>query len=110
MRACASHLIRYCVRPERAAENEELLRAVFAELVQVRPVGLVFTVLRLDDGVTFVDAIVTKRGEGRRTMLRLTALKAFHARLRERCVEGPTRAAATVVDTFGFDLPPDEIE
>lgn len=101
----SSHIIRYRVRPESAAENEKLLVAVFAELDQVRPAGLVFAVFKLDDGVTFVHMILLEQGHDRRQRRELGALKAFHARLSERCAEPPVRTAATAVGAFGLATP-----
>jgi hypothetical protein len=47
-------IVRYKVEPERAAENEELVRAVYEELHGTRPAGLRYVTFRLDDGVSFV--------------------------------------------------------
>jgi hypothetical protein len=40
-------LIRYTTKPEHAAKNEELIRAVYAQLRQDRPEGLRYTAFRL---------------------------------------------------------------
>jgi len=47
-------IVRYRVKPERAAENEELVRAVYAELQETKPAGLRYATFQLDDGVSFV--------------------------------------------------------
>ena len=47
-------IVRYRVEPERAAENEELVRAVYAELQETKPAGLRYATFRLDDGVSFL--------------------------------------------------------
>jgi CheY-like chemotaxis protein len=47
-------MVRYKVKPERAAENEQLIRAVYEELHRTRPHGLRYTTFRLEDGVSFV--------------------------------------------------------
>ena len=47
-------MVRYRVKPEMAAENERLVRAVYAELQAVKPAGLSYQTHKLADGVSFV--------------------------------------------------------
>ena len=47
-------MVRYRVKPERVAENEQLVRAVYDELKDVDPDRFQYATFRLDDGVTFV--------------------------------------------------------
>ena len=47
-------IVRYRVKPERVAENEELVRGVYAELDAAAPDGLRYGTFRLEDGVSFV--------------------------------------------------------
>jgi hypothetical protein len=54
-------IVRYRVKPDRVAENEELVRAVYAELAGVQPEGLRYATVKLDDGVTFVHVAVHER-------------------------------------------------
>ena len=56
--------VRYRVKPDRAAENVELVRAVYAELHSTRPAGLRYRTLRLEDGVSFVHIAETEGGSG----------------------------------------------
>lgn len=42
----------------RREEHEALIRAVFAELDEVRPSGLAYQAMKLEDGVTFVHLAV----------------------------------------------------
>ena len=55
-------MVRYEVKPERAAENEELVRAVYEELARTAPEGLRYATFRLDDGVSFVHLAETEDG------------------------------------------------
>ena len=50
-------LIRYRTKPDQAAANEELVRAVYAELHRTRPDGFRYATLKLDDQVTFVHIV-----------------------------------------------------
>lgn len=57
------HLVRYTVKADQVAHNEELVRAVFAELDQVQPPGLRYATFRLDDGVTFIHLVCHDKAE-----------------------------------------------
>ena len=50
-------MIRYQTKPGQAALNEELVRAVFAELDGSRPAGLSYATFKLADQVTFVHLV-----------------------------------------------------
>src|SRR5215471_9556263 len=47
-------MVRYRVNPDRVAENEQLVRAVYDELAASQPEGLQYATFKLPDGVTFV--------------------------------------------------------
>jgi hypothetical protein len=47
-------IVRYKVKPERAADNEELVRGVYAEPEETKPAGLRYATFKLDDGISFV--------------------------------------------------------
>ncbi len=52
-------LIRYRTRPEQAAANEELIRAVYEELGKTQPDGLSYATFLLADQVTFLHLVRT---------------------------------------------------
>ena len=58
-------MVRYKVKPDRAAENEELIRAVYDELAQTKPSGFRYATFQLDDGVSFVHLALTETAAGR---------------------------------------------
>jgi hypothetical protein len=91
-------VIRYRTKPERADENERLIRAVLAELDREGPGGLHYATFRLDDGVSFVHVAVLDGDENPLTSS--PAFAAFQAGIAERCVEGPIPADATAIGTF----------
>jgi acyl dehydratase len=93
-----TRVIRYRTKPEHADENEQLVRAVFAELAESDPDGLHYATFRLDDGVSFVHVAVTDGDENPLTSS--PAFAAFQAGIGERCAEGPTPAGATVIGDF----------
>ena len=55
-------MVRYKVKPDRAAENEALVRAVYEELARTPPAGLRYATFALDDGVSFVHLSARDRG------------------------------------------------
>ena len=67
-------LIRYRTKPEHAARNEELIRAVYAELHQTRPDGLRYAAFKLSDGVTFLHL-----GPSRDELLPIGSYRVFDA-------------------------------
>jgi quinol monooxygenase YgiN len=93
-------MVRYKVKPEQVARNEELVRAVYTELHQAEPGGLRYATFKLPDGVTFVHLADTN-GEGT-PLTGLAAFKAFQAELRERCDEPPVLSELSEVGSFGW--------
>jgi hypothetical protein len=95
-------LIRYRTHPEHAEENQRLIRAVFAELAEVRPPGVHYVAFRLEDGVSFVH-LVTLDGEDN-PLLGMAAFQEFQAGIGERVAEGPIAADGAVVGSYGFTV------
>lgn len=94
-------MIRYRVKPDRVAENTDLVRNVYAELRQANPAGFRYSTLRLDDGVTFVHIAIT---EGTHDPLsKLEAFKRFRAGLGERVEAPPEAGEAQLIGAYGFD-------
>jgi hypothetical protein len=79
-------MVRYRVRPERAAENEELVRAVYDEIATTRPDGLSYATFKLPDGVTFVH--VAQHDEDN-PLPKTRAFQRFQEAIRDRCDEPP---------------------
>jgi hypothetical protein len=99
-----TRVIRYITRPECADENARLISAVFAGLDALKPEGLEYKSLRLEDGLTFVH-VVTMSGEGN-PLLGLEAFQAFSSTVADRCTEGPlVMGATTLGDYIGGELP-----
>jgi hypothetical protein len=90
-------MVRYRVKPERVAENEELVRAVYAELAASRPDGLRYATFKLPDGVTFVH--VAEHGEDN-PLPKLASFQQFQEGIQERCDEPPAPAALTEIGSY----------
>ena len=93
-------IIRYQVKPDRVAENEALVRAVFAELLARRPSGMAYTTHKLDDGVSFVHISVVENG-GRSPLLDLPAFQAFLHEVDDRCEVLPVSSQTTEIGRYG---------
>ena len=92
------HMVRYTVKPDQAAHNEELVEAVIAEPRRVQPAGLRYAAYKLDDGVSFVHLVWREDGHG--PAPQLPALTAFHAGMRERCDEAPVRTGFSEIGSY----------
>ena len=93
-------VIRYQTRPEHAAENERLIRDVFAELAAEQPEGLRYASFRLDDGVSFVHVAVFDGDVN--PLSTSTAFAEFQSGIGVRCAEGPVAADASLIGSYGF--------
>jgi hypothetical protein len=93
-------MVRYRVKPDRVAQNEELVRAVYEELECTRPAGLRYATFKLEDGVSFVH-IAESEGE-RSPLPDVAAFKAFQEGIRERCDEPPVAGELREIGSFRF--------
>ncbi|MER9326216.1 hypothetical protein NKJ26_25345 [Mesorhizobium sp. M0152] len=93
------HLIRYKTKPERADENERLVKAVFQELRDKSPEGVRYMTWRSSDG-TFVH-MVEMETEGHAGIIPgLAAFEAFQDGIRDRCIDPPHRDVMTMVGHY----------
>ncbi len=93
-------IVRYTVKPGRAQENEQLVRAVYEELHRDRPAGLSYATLRLDDGVSFMH--IAANDEDHNPLSDVAAFGRFQEGIRERCAEPPVVTLVTVVGSYGM--------
>jgi len=91
-------VIRYTTKPERADENERLIRSVFDELAVKNPDGLRYAAFRLDDGVSFIHVAVLDGEENPLTTSE--AFSEFQSDIKDRLVEGPIPADATMIRSY----------
>jgi hypothetical protein len=94
-----SSMIRYKVRPDRADENESLVKAVYEQLGRERPEGLHYATFKLPDGVSFVHVVFESDQPGR-ILNEVTAFKAFVTDIESRCEEPPVATELTVVGSY----------
>ena len=95
-------LVRYTTKPDRAAENEALSRAVFAQLRTAPPEGVAYALFR--DGNEFVHVFLNLKEDESAAVTELPAFKAFQDGMADRCEVPPqaTRLAVQLVDSYGF--------
>ncbi|HZV64161.1 MAG TPA: hypothetical protein VFG03_04525 [Telluria sp.] len=94
-------MVRYTVKPGRAAENEAYIAKVFEQLHRERPAALRYASFKLDDGVSFVH-IVSQEGGGEDSLLGLPAFRAFIAGIRDRCEERPLSVELSEIGSYGI--------
>jgi hypothetical protein len=95
-------MIRYKVKPDRVEENEELVRAVYAELNRSEPAGFRYATFKLDDGVSFVHLHVNERDDGTNTLGQLPVFKEFARGISDRCEEQPVFTELHEIGSFRF--------
>jgi hypothetical protein len=91
-------MVRYRTKPEQAARNRELVRAVYEELDRERPAGIRYRTVQLGDGVTFVH--IAEIESDRNPLDDLEAFAAFQQDIAARCDEPPASAAFTEVGSY----------
>jgi hypothetical protein len=92
-------MVRYKVQPDRAAENESLVKAVYEQLNRERPAGLHYATFVLPDGVSFMHIVIDTDQPGR-VLGEVAAFKAFAAEVESRCEEPPVVTELTVVGSY----------
>jgi hypothetical protein len=93
-----TRVIQYTTKPEDAAENERLVRDVFAELAVEQPEGLRYATFRLADGVSFLH--IATLDADTNPLSESAAFAKFQAGIKERCAEGPVPSEATMIGSF----------
>ena len=90
------------VKPGRAEENADLVRAVYGELADLRPPGFRYATFVLENAVTFVHLAVTD-GDSKAPLPQLAAFRRFGERIAERCDEPPqTTRLSTRIGSYGL--------
>lgn len=95
-------MVRYKVKPEQAATNEELVRRVYAELRKTAPAGFHYATFVQEDGVSFVHVASNDREDGRNPLADSAAFRAFQQDIRDRCEEPPVQVSLREVGSYRF--------
>jgi len=93
-------MVRYKTKPERAAENEDLIKKVFAALDASTPAGIQYSSYKLADGVSFVHVASYEIEDGNNPLTSIPEFKAFTSGVKDRCDEPPVTTEMTVVGSY----------
>ena len=97
-----SVMVTYKVKPERVAENEEFVKAVYEELHQINDPDIHYATFKLDDGQTFVHIASFTSADKQPVLTGSKAFKAFQENLGERCEVPPNPQKLNKVGSFNF--------
>ena len=95
-------MVRYKVKPGKAAENEAFIRAVFDQLTREETSGIRYASFKLDDGVSFVHLASVEDSGGANPLSALSAFTAFTANIKDRCEEPPQATQLSEVGSYGL--------
>jgi hypothetical protein len=90
-------MVRYTIKPDRVAENEQLVCDVYTELARTQPAGLRYATFKLPDGVSFVHFAVHGQDN---PLQQVEAFGRFQEGIRDRCDEQPVVARLEEVGSY----------
>jgi hypothetical protein len=93
-------IVRYKVKPDRVAENEELVRAVYEELHRTKPAGLRYATFKLDDGVSFVHLASVESEKGDNPLSKVQAFHEFQKGIDDRTDERPVVTGLEAIGSY----------
>ncbi len=80
-------IIRYKLKSDRVAENEERIKAVFRQIHDKKPAGVRYAVYKLADGVSFVHMITYDPEAAHQPVTNRSAFQEVPAQARDRFEE-----------------------
>jgi len=95
-------MVRYKVKADRVAENENYIRKVFEQLNREQPSGLRYASFKLEDGVSFVHLVSLETEDGSNPLGELAAFKDFTAEIQSRCDEPPVAMNMQEVGSYAW--------
>jgi hypothetical protein len=93
-------VVRYKVKADRADENRQYIKKVFAELDENKPDGLRYVSFNLDDGLSFVHIAVVETADGKNPLPETSAFQDFLSEIKDRCDEPPVATKADIVGSY----------
>jgi hypothetical protein len=93
-------MVRYKVKSDRAAENEQLVHAVYEELGRTEPEGLRYATFQLGDGVSFVHLASIETEDGPSPLPQVSAFRRFQENIGDRCDEAPVVTELRQIGSF----------
>jgi len=92
-------IVRYTLKTDRAAENEQRIKAVFLQMLDKKLPGIEYAVYKLADGVSFVHILSYERESAHQALINLPAFQEFQAQAKDRFEESPLVSGA---EEIGF--------
>jgi hypothetical protein len=93
-------MVRYKVKNDRAAENEQFIRKVFDELKESGPSGLRYASFKQPDGLTFVHIASIETDDGSNPLSETLAFRTFQKGIKDRCDEPPVAVELEEVGSY----------
>ena len=93
-------IIRYKLKADRVAENENFIKAVFRQLHDTQPEGVSYAVYKLADGVSFVHIVFYETETQHKTFTSLQAFRDFQAQPKDRFEESPVVSEAEEIGSY----------
>ena len=93
-------MVRYRVKPDYVAANEQLVRDVYDELARVEPEGFHYGTFKLEDGLSFVH-MATQEGD-ENPLAAIASFERFQENIRDRCDEPPVVTTLEEIGSFRF--------
>jgi hypothetical protein len=82
-------IIRYTLKTDRVAENEQRIKAVFRQLLDKKLAGIEYAVYKLADGVSFMHILSYETASAHQAFINLPAFQEFQAQAGDRFEELP---------------------
>jgi hypothetical protein len=95
-------MVRYTVKLEQVARNEELVRSVYDELHRTAPTGLRYATFVQEDGVSFVHVASIETKDGQNPLTETAAFQAFVQDIADRCDQPPVSVGLREVGSYSF--------
>ena len=95
-------IVTYTVKPDRVAENETLVRAVYDGLREIADPDIHYATFRKADGCTFVHVASFPSAEKQKILSEPAAFRSFQENLLARCDVPPQPESVTEVDSYNF--------
>ena len=93
-------VVRYKDKADRADENRQYIKKVFAQLDENKPDGLRYVSFNLDDGLSFVHIAVVETADGKNPLPETSAFQDFVSDIKDRCDEPPVATKADIVGSY----------
>lgn len=93
-------VVRYKLKANRVTENERLIKAVFRQLQDTKPVGIGYTVYKLADGLSFVHILLYETEAAHKAFTGMPAFLDFQRQDKDRFEELPLAGEAEEIGTY----------